>query len=226
VSKPPKGTSKNPRLSARVKTAAGRPIGSTRWLQRQLNDPYVQQAKADGYRSRAAFKLLELDAQFKLLKPGMAVLDLGCAPGSWTQVALHKVGKRGTVIGIDLLEIPPIPGATILQGDMRDESQMERLIALLPEGRADLVLSDMAPNTTGHGETDHMRIMGLCEMALQLAERTLKPGGHFVAKTFQGGTEVALLTQIKQRFRVVKHAKPAASRKGSSEMYLVALERK
>lgn len=212
-------------LSERVKTARGRKISSTLWLQRQLNDPYVKQAKQDGYRSRAAYKLIELDEKFKLLKPGMAVVDLGAAPGGWTQVAVAKtqVGKiaRAQVVGLDLLPIDGIPGATLLEMDFTDDAAPDALRALLTRD-VDMVLSDMAPNTTGHGATDHIRIMNLCELAFIFACEVLAEGGAFVTKVFQGGAQSELLAQVKQRFRVVKHAKPKASRADSSEMYLVA----
>jgi 23S rRNA (uridine2552-2'-O)-methyltransferase len=202
----------------RVKTAKGRKVSSTLWLQRQLNDPYVKKAKAEGYRSRAAYKLIELDEKFKLLKQGAKVVDLGAAPGGWTQVAVKKKCK---VVGLDLLAVPPIAGAEILQLDFMDETAPDTLKKLLG-GPADVVLSDMAPNTTGDTSTDHIRIMALNEAAFLFACEVLKEGGSFAAKAWQGGTEAALLAQIKQRFRVVKHAKPKASRADSAEMYLVA----
>jgi 23S rRNA (uridine2552-2'-O)-methyltransferase len=208
-------------LSARLRTAKGRSPQSQRWLERQLNDPYVQAAKAAGYRSRAAFKLAELDEKFRLLKPGGRVVDLGAAPGGWTQVAVRKVGERGRVVGLDLLPVDPIPGATILQGDFQDqaaESSVEEALG----GQADLVLSDMAPNTTGHAATDHLRIMALADLALDFALRVLAPGGAFVAKVFQGGSEKAFLDTLKARFATVRHAKPPASRKDSAELYVVA----
>ena len=205
-------------LAARLKTAKGRSAGSQRWLERQLNDPYVREAKARGYRSRAAFKLAELDERFGLLKPGARVADLGAAPGGWTQVSLHK-GAR--VVALDLLPIDPIPGAVILQGDFTDVEAEARVEAALG-GEADLVLSDMAPNTTGHAATDHLRIMALAELALDFATRVLAPGGAFVAKVFQGGSEKAFLDTLKRRFANVRHAKPPASRKDSAELYVVA----
>lgn len=208
-------------LSARLRTAKGRSPQSQRWLERQLNDPYVQAAKAAGYRSRAAFKLVELDEKFRLLKPGGRVVDLGAAPGGWTQVAVRKVGERGRVVGLDLLPVDPVPGATILQGDFQDQAA-ERQVEEALGGRADLVLSDMAPNTTGHAATDHLRIMSLAELALDFALRVLAPGGAFVAKVFQGGSEKAFLETLKQRFAQVRHAKPPASRKDSAELYVVA----
>lgn len=212
-------------LGENVKTARGRKLSSTLWLHRQLNDPYVKQAKLDGYRSRAAYKLLELDERFRLLKPGMAVVDLGAAPGGWTQVAVQKTQPdkhiKAQVVGLDLLPIDGIPHSTLLQMDFTDEAAPAALRALLLRP-ADIVLSDMAPNTTGHGVTDHIRIMNLCELAFMFACEVLAENGVFVTKVFQGGAQSELLTQVKQRFRVVKHAKPKASRADSSEMYLVA----
>ena len=192
---------------------------SQRWLLRQLNDPYVAAAKAQGYRSRAAFKLIELDEKFKFLRPGVRVLDLGAAPGGWTQVALKSGASH--VVGVDLLEIEPIRGATLLQGDFTDEDMPEKLRQLMG-GRADVVISDMAPNTIGHTATDHLRIVALAEMALHFAMDVLEEGGVFVAKLFQGGAERALLVPMKQHFAEVRHAKPPASRKESSELYVVA----
>jgi 23S rRNA (uridine2552-2'-O)-methyltransferase len=208
-------------LSARLKTAKGRTAQSQRWLERQLNDPYVQAAKAAGWRSRAAFKLIELDEKFRLLKPGGRVVDLGCAPGGWIQVALRRVGDRGRVVGLDLLPVDPVPGATILQGDFQDP-EVEKQVEAALGGQADLVLSDMAPNTTGHAATDHLRIMMLAELALDFALRVLAPGGAFAAKVFQGGSEKAFLDLLKSRFATVRHAKPPASRKDSAELYVVA----
>ncbi len=206
-------------LSVRVKTAKSRTPASARWLARQLNDPYVKAAQQQGWRSRAAFKLLELDDKFGLLRRGVRVVDLGAAPGGWTQVAV----KRGaaSVLALDLLPIDPIYGAVVLQGDFSDEAMPKRLMAELG-GAADLVLSDMAPNTTGHGATDHIRIVALAEMALDFAVQVLAPGGAFVAKVFQGGAEKALLDVLKRSFSSVRHAKPPASRKDSSELYVVA----
>jgi 23S rRNA (uridine2552-2'-O)-methyltransferase len=208
-------------LSTRLRTAKGRSSQSQRWLERQLNDPYVAAAKAQGYRSRAAFKLVEMDEKFHLLKPGGRVVDLGAAPGGWTQVAVRKVGERGRVVGLDLLPVDPVPGATLLEGDFQDPAAEKAVEALL-DGQADLVLSDMAPNTTGHAATDHLRIMALAELALDFALRVLAPGGAFVAKVFQGGSEKAFLETLKQRFAAVRHAKPPASRKDSAELYVVA----
>lgn len=208
-------------LSTRLRTAKGRSSASQRWLERQLNDPYVQAAKAQGLRSRAAFKLIELDERFRLLRPGQRVVDLGAAPGGWTQVAVRKVGERGRVVGLDLLPMDAIPGATILQGDFQEE-EAERRVEEALGGQADLVLSDMAPNTTGHAATDHLRIIALAELALDFALRVLAPGGAFVAKVFQGGSEKELLALLKRNFVAVRHAKPPASRKDSSELYVVA----
>jgi 23S rRNA (uridine2552-2'-O)-methyltransferase len=208
-------------LSTRLRTAKGRSTASQRWLSRQLNDPYVQAAKARGLRSRAAFKLIELDQKFRLLKPGLRVVDLGAAPGGWTQVALQAVGERGRVVALDLLPMDPIPGVTVLQGDFQEEAA-ERAVEAALDGQADLVLSDMAPNTTGHAATDHLRIIALAELALDFACRVLAPGGAFVAKVFQGGSEKELLDRLKRAFAEVRHAKPPASRKDSSELYVVA----
>jgi 23S rRNA (uridine2552-2'-O)-methyltransferase len=204
-----------------LKTARGRSTASQRWLARQLNDPYVKAAKAAGWRSRAAFKLIELDDRFKLIKPGCRVVDLGAAPGGWTQVALKRGGAGARVVGLDLLEMDPIPGATLLLGDFQDEAAEQAVLAAL-DGQADLVLSDMAPNTTGHTSTDHLRIMALAELALDFAVKVLKPGGGFVAKLFQGGAEKAMLERLRRHFAEVRHAKPPASRKESPETYVVA----
>ena len=212
--------SRNEGLRTRVKTAKGRKVGSTKWLERQLNDPYVKRAKADGYRSRAAYKLTELDERFHFLKGAQRVVDLGIAPGGWTQVVRQRL-PQATVVGIDLLATDPIEGATILHLDfMADEAP-----ALLSEalgGPADLVLSDMAANTVGHPQTDHLRTMGLVEAGLQFATEVLRPGGAFVAKVLAGGADAELVAELKRRFTTVKHAKPPASRKGSSEWYVVA----
>lgn len=225
--KPPKAkkTGMGRVVKTRVKTAKGRKISSTLWLDRQLNDPFVQQSKRDGYRSRAAYKLLQLDEQFSLLKPGQVVVDLGAAPGSWTQVAAQKIKAgehhKACVVGLDLLEISPLPGAQLLQMDFLAPDAPEAIIALLPR-KADVVLSDMAPSTTGHSNTDHVRIMALCEAAFAFAREILAPGGAFVAKVFQGGTERELLNELRLSFSSVKHAKPKASRADSSELYVVA----
>ena len=204
----------------RVRTARGRTASSVRWLERQLNDPYVKQAKADGYRSRAAYKLLELDEKFDLLRDATRVVDLGLAPGGWAQVVRRKRPRAG-VAGIDLLEVEPIEGVTILQMDfMADEAPQALADAL--DGPPDLVLSDMAANTVGHKQTDHLRTMGLVETAADFAVQHLAPGGAFVAKVLAGGTDKDLLDLLKRHFTSVKHAKPPASRKGSSEWYVIA----
>lgn len=208
-------------LAVRLKTARGRDAGSQRWLERQLNDPYVRAAKAAGWRSRAAFKLLELDERFRLLRPGARVVDLGAAPGGWTQVAVKAAGERGRVVALDLLPMDPVPGATVLLGDFNDESA-ERAVRDALAGPADLVLSDMAPNTTGHAATDHLRIVALAELAADFARRVLAPGGAFVSKVFQGGAERDLLAALKRDYATVRHAKPPASRKDSAETYVVA----
>lgn len=189
------------------------------WLLRQLNDPYVAAAKAQQFRSRAAFKLIELDDRFHLIRKGAKIVDLGAAPGGWAQAAVQR--GAGTVVGIDLLPIDPVPGAIFLQGDFGDPTIPARLAELLG-GPAELVLSDMAPNTTGHAATDHLRIMVLAELALDFATKNLTPGGGFVAKIFQGGADRKMLAELKQVFASVRHAKPPASRKESSELYVVA----
>ncbi|MBI0435655.1 RlmE family RNA methyltransferase [Roseomonas sp. KE0001] len=208
-------------LTTRLRTAKGRSTASQRWLERQLNDPYVRAAKAAGWRSRAAFKILELDEKYRLFHPGQRVVDLGAAPGGWTQVAVQRVGEGGKVVGLDLLPMDEIAGAILLQGDFQEADVEQRVLEAL-DGPADLVLSDMAPNTTGHNATDHLRILGLIELALDFAGKVLTPGGAFVAKVFQGGTERELLNRMKRDFATVRHAKPPASRKDSAEMYVVA----
>jgi 23S rRNA (uridine2552-2'-O)-methyltransferase len=204
-----------------VRSTRRRRPSSTRWLSRQLNDPYVAEARRLGYRSRAAFKLIELDEQFRLLRPGQRVVDLGCAPGGWTQVGVGRVGRYGTVVGVDIAETAPIRGATLLSADVRDAATPAVLDAALG-GCADVVLSDMAPSTTGHAATDHLRIVALAEDALAVASQILKPGGTFVAKVFQGGAEGALLATLKRDFAELRHAKPPASRAESAETYVVA----
>jgi 23S rRNA (uridine2552-2'-O)-methyltransferase len=207
-----------------VKTAKRRSLSSARWLERQLNDPYVAEAKKRGFRSRAAFKLLQLDDKHHFLTSGARVVDLGAAPGGWTQVAIERCGRQGRpgrVVGIDLLDMDPIAGATLITGDFLAEEAPARLKEALG-GPADVVLSDMAAPATGHAKTDHLRVMALVEAALEFAEEVLAPGGHFVAKVLQGGTERELLARLKQRFAKVRHVKPAASRSDSAEMYLVA----
>jgi 23S rRNA (uridine2552-2'-O)-methyltransferase len=212
------GTSRGGKV--RVKTAKRRSPQSTRWLERQLNDPYVAKAKAMGYRSRAAFKLAELDDKFGLLKQASRIVDLGAAPGGWCQVALQRC-KGARIAAIDLLEFEPLAGVTFLQQDFLADGADKALIDVLG-GEADLVLSDMAANTTGHKQTDHLRTMGLCEAAVEFAGRVLRPGGHFVAKVLAGGADHALVATLKQMFTSVKHAKPPASRKDSSEWYVIA----
>lgn len=202
-----------------LKTSRGRTTAQQKWLARQLNDPYVQAARQQGWRSRAAFKLIELDDRFNLIRPGQKVLDLGAAPGGWMQVALKRGAAR--VVGIDLLPIDPVPGGEALMGDFTDPEMPARLMELL-DGRPDLVMSDMAPNTTGHSATDHIRIIGLAEGALDFALEVLAPGGGFIAKVFQGGSEKQMLDSMKRVFTTVRHAKPPASRKDSSELYVVA----
>lgn len=217
------------RKAVKLKTAKRRKISSSRWLQRQLNDPYVARSKIDGYRSRAAYKLLEINDKFKILKPGMKIVDLGAAPGGWSGVAteLIKVGenKNSVIVAIDLLEMDPIPGVIFAQKDFYDPDASNFIMDALG-GEADMVMSDMASNTIGHQATDHLRIMDLCERAFDFALTILKPGGHFIAKIFRGGTENTLLTKVKANFTEVKHFKPPSSRKESSEFYLIALNRK
>lgn len=208
-------------LTVRVKTAKKKSNSSVRWLQRQLNDPYVAKAKAAGYRSRAAFKIEEMNDKFHLFASGGRVVDLGCAPGGWSQVAVAHVGKKGKVVGCDLLEVTPIPGATLIVKDFLEEDAPAIMKELLG-GEADVVMSDMAANTTGHTPTDHIRIMHLCELAYDFAKEVLAPGGAFVCKVLKGGTERDLLKMMQQDFATVKHAKPEASRKDSAESYVVA----
>ena len=208
-------------LTVRVKTAKGRKSSSTRWLKRQLNDPYVRQAQAAGYRSRAAFKLIELDDRFHVLKAGARVIDLGAAPGGWTQVALERTGKKGQVVALDLQEWDEVAGATCLTFDFMDQDAPDRLKDALG-GQADVVLSDMAAPASGHSQTDHLRIVALAEAAWAFAEEVLAPGGAFVCKVFQGGTETALLKIMRAKCAKVTHAKPPASRKESAEMYVIA----
>ena len=206
-------------MRVNVKTAKKRKLSSTLWLDRQLNDPYVARAKAEGFRSRAAYKLIELDQKFKLLSPGARIVDLGCAPGGWLQAAV-KAGAK-PVVGIDYLEMPHVPGTEHIELDFLEPSAPERLKALLG-GPADLVLSDMAAPTTGHKNTDHIRIIALADAALDFAIDVLAPGGAFVCKVFQGGAEGGLLARLKENFSGVKHAKPKSSRADSAEMYVVA----
>jgi 23S rRNA (uridine2552-2'-O)-methyltransferase len=211
-------------LKQRLKTARKRTLSSQKWLERQLNDPYVARAKREGYRSRAAYKLIEIDQKYKLLRPGQRIVDLGAAPGGWSQVAARKIGLnegRGRIVAIDLLPIEPLAGVDFLELDFLDEKAPETLISRLG-GQADLVMSDMAANTTGHKKTDHLRIMGLAEAAADFARQVLAPGGAFLAKVFQGGTEAGLLSDLKRDFAQVRHVKPAASRADSAELYVLA----
>ena len=221
MSRPPRFPAKGGARAESVvlRTARGRSVASQRWLARQLNDPYVQAAQREGWRSRAAFKLIELDERFHLLTPGARVVDLGAAPGGWAQVAVRRGAAH--VVALDLLPIAPIEGVTLIAGDITDPAMPARLAAALG-GPADLVLSDMAPNTTGHAATDHLRIIALAEQALAFAREVLAPGGAFVAKVFQGGTERDLLMPMKRAFRSVRHAKPPASRAESAELYVIA----
>ncbi|CAG1000009.1 MAG: RlmE family RNA methyltransferase [Rhizobiaceae bacterium] len=211
-------------LRTRVKKKSGLKESSRRWLERHLNDPYVQRSRAEGYRSRAAYKLIEIDDKYRLLKPGLRVIDLGAAPGGWCQVAAERVRStevRPLVVGIDYLDMDPVPGAAILKMDFLDDEAPARLMEVLG-GAPDVVLSDMAAPTTGHRRTDHLRTMHLCEVAADFAISVLKPGGHFLAKTFQGGTEGGLLDLLKRNFRAVHHVKPPASRDESVELYILA----
>ena len=214
-------------LTQKVRTAKGRKLSSTKWLNRQLNDPYVMEARMRGYRSRAAFKLIQLDDKFNLLSPGQRVVDLGAAPGGWTQVAVERVlannhsGHAGKVFGVDICTIEPIEGATLVKYDVLNPDIENNFIPML-NGYVDVVLSDMAAPSSGHQKTDHIRIMDLCNTAFNSAKSILLPGGTFVAKVLQGGTEASLLKDIKTSFKLVKHAKPPASRSNSAEMYLVA----
>ncbi|MEP9373369.1 RlmE family RNA methyltransferase [Mesorhizobium sp. KR1-2] len=211
-------------LKTRIKKKSGLKESSRRWLERHMNDPYVQRSKADGYRSRAAYKLIEIDDRHHLLKPGLRVIDLGAAPGGWCQVAAARTKstpENPHVVGIDYLGMDAVPGAQVLEMDFLDDEAPARLIEALG-GEPDLVLSDMAAPTTGHRRTDHLRTMHLCEVAADFAISVLRPGGHFLTKTFQGGTEAELLTRLKHNFRSVHHVKPPASREESVELYLLA----
>jgi 23S rRNA (uridine2552-2'-O)-methyltransferase len=212
-------------LKVRVKTAKGRKIGSTLWLQRQLNDPYVARARTEGYRSRAAFKIKELDERYHLFKKGQRIVDLGAAPGGWSQVAAPIVGSTETnplIVGIDYIEMDAIDGVILLKKDFNDEDAPQALVDALGGHKADIVMSDMAAPTTGHRATDHIRIMQLVELAADFAVQVLAPGGTFVAKVFQGGTEHELLAMLKRNFATTIHAKPKASRQDSAETYLIA----
>ncbi len=211
-------------LKVRLRTGKGRSLAQRRWLERQLNDPYVARARREGYRSRAAYKLIEIDDKYRFLKAGGRVVDLGAAPGGWSQVAAKRVGAdngRGRVVAIDILEMPPIAGVDALHLDFLDPGAPDRLKALLG-GPADVVLSDMAANATGHRKTDHLKIMALAEAAALFAREVLAPGGTFLCKVLQGGTEAELLTSLKRDFATVKHVKPAASRSDSAELYVLA----
>jgi len=213
------------RLHVQVRTGGKRKHSSKLWLERQLNDPYVAKAKREGYRSRAAYKLIEIDDKYRLLKPGQTVVDLGAAPGGWSQIAAQRVGAaegKGKVVAIDLLEMGEIPGVEFAQLDFHADDAPAKLRAMLGGGRADVVLSDMAANTTGHRKTDQLRIVGLVEIAAAFAAEILNPGGAFLAKVFQSGADAELLAQLKRDFAVVKHVKPAASRQDSSERYVLA----
>ena len=206
---------------ARLKDEKRRTLSSRTWLERQISDPYVAQAKRDGLRSRAAYKLAEIDDKYRVLKPGARVVDLGAAPGGWSEIAARRIGTTGRVIAIDILDMKPIPGIEFQKLDFLDEAAPERLKAMLG-GKADVVLSDMAANATGHRKTDHLRIMALAEAAVQFAREVLAKGGTFVCKVLQGGTEATLLAELKRDFATVKHVKPPASRSDSAELYLLA----
>ncbi len=210
-------------LKVRVKSGKGRKLSSKLWLERQLNDPYVARAKREGFRSRSAFKLIEIDDKARFLKKGARVIDLGAAPGGWSQVAAKRVGapSQGRVVAIDILPMAPVAGVDFMQFDFLDNDAPQKLKAMLG-GSADVVLSDMAANTTGHARTDHLKIMALVEIAAEFAREILAPGGTFLAKVLQGGTEAALLATLKRDFTSVKHVKPAASRSDSAELYLLA----
>ena len=213
------------RLHVTVKTGGKRKLSSKLWLERQLNDPYVAQAKREGLRSRAAFKLIEIDDKYHFLKPGTTVVDLGAAPGGWSQIAAKRVGaanRKGRVIAIDLLEMPEIPGVSFAQLDFQSHDAPAKLLAMIG-GRADVVLSDMAANTTGHRKTDQLRILGLVEGATAFAAEVLNPGGTFLAKVFQSGADAALMAELKRDFASVRHVKPASSRQDSSERYVLAM---
>jgi 23S rRNA (uridine2552-2'-O)-methyltransferase len=221
---PPANKDSGRSLKVRVKGGRGRTLSSKLWLERQLNDPYVARAKREGFRSRAVYKLAEIDDKFHFLKPGGKVVDLGAAPGGWSQLVAKRVGAaqgKGRVVAIDILKMEPVAGVDFLELDFLDEKAPDILRDVLG-GPADVVLSDMAANATGHRQTDHLKIMALAEMAAEFAGEVLKPGGAFVAKVLQGGTETSLLARLKRDFATVKHVKPAASRPDSAELYLVA----
>jgi 23S rRNA (uridine2552-2'-O)-methyltransferase len=219
VRAPTRGGDEGRSDAVRVRMKRGRTPSSKAWLERQLNDDFVHAAKAKGYRSRAAFKLEEIDERFHLLKPGARVIDLGCAPGGWIQIAIER--GAGAVAGVDLLHVDPLPPAEILEMDFTDPSCRDLLIARLG-GAPDIILSDMAPNTTGHRETDHLRITGLIEAGADFAEKTLRPGGAFVAKAFQGGETAEVIAMLRRIFTDVRTIKPKASRTESSEVFLAA----
>ncbi len=224
TNKPSSGREGGRSLKTRVKSAGKRTMSSALWLGRQLNDPYVTRAKAEGYRSRAAFKLLEIDDQYRLLRPGQRIIDLGAAPGGWSQVAAQRIGAvagPGKVVAVDLLEMEAVPGVDFAAMDFNDEAAPARITAMMG-GRADGVMSDMAANATGHKKTDQLRIMGLVELAYAFGRGILAPRGFFLAKVLQGGTEGDLLAALKRDFSVVKHVKPKASRADSSELYVLA----
>jgi 23S rRNA (uridine2552-2'-O)-methyltransferase len=216
-------------LSVRVKSARGRTVSQQKWLSRQLNDPYVARARKDGYRTRAAYKLIEIDDKYRFLKPGQRVVDLGCAPGGWLQVAASRIGldrgdkapKTAALVGIDLLPVDAVPGAALFELDFMADDAPDKLKEALG-GEADVVLSDMAANTTGHKQTDHLRIIGLAEAAAEFAGEIMRPGGAMLMKLFQGGETGALVTQLKRDYAAVRHVKPAASRADSSELYVLA----
>ena len=213
------------KLAVKLRTAKGRKLASTRWLSRQLNDPYVEEAERRGYRSRAAFKLIEMHDKYRFLKPGMIVVDLGAAPGSWSQIAAERVGSvegRGQVVAVDLRAIEPLPGVEVLSIDVSGHGAPAAIRAQLKGGRADVVLSDMASPATGHRATDHLRVVALVEAALDFAQEVLKPGGTFLAKVFQGGAGQDLMARLKRSFARVQHVKPRASRPESPEVYVLA----
>ena len=219
------GLGGNRRLAVRLRTARGRKLASTRWLTRQLNDPYVEEAKRRGYRSRAAFKLAEIDDKHHLLRTGMSVVDLGAAPGGWSQISAQRVqlmAGKGRVIAVDVVEMEPISGVTALKLDLTDSDSAGRIRDALNGKKADLVLSDMHAPATGHKQTDHLRIMGLVEAALDLAEEILAPGGAFLCKVLQGGADKELVARLNRSFAKVRHVKPKASRAESAEMYVLA----
>ena len=220
MNKTPAPTSRN--LHVKVKSARGRSAGSTAWLQRQLNDPYVQRAKQEGYRSRAAYKLLEIDAKYRLLKAGQIVVDLGAAPGGWTQVAVAKVGERGKVIALDLQPMQPIEGAEFLQGDFLEDETYAALMRICEGKKVNVVISDLAAAACGHPQTDHLRIVALVEAAVTFAMATLAPGGIFLAKMLQGSDEQALILEMRKRFATIRYCKPPASRADSAETYILA----